>query len=403
MHYALVLLFLQRESTEMTYTIRGNKIVTPDAVINGLLILEEGKIAEIIPGASNRSVDNDFGDAWILPGFIDPHLHGLLHFNVGDASAIEGIALAQPRFGTTSFLPTATAMTEEGFIETGRQAGTAAEKTAKKGARILGLHLEGPFLNPKAAGAIAEETRRPVNLQEAKHLLDELGDLLRLMTCSPELENGTGLIALLKQNDVVASLGHSIAAADTLDDYVKAGLSYVTHLFNAFPVSGEAEPGVLESGLIEHILAHDALYCEIICDLQHVAREWIIIAGRVLKPDRFIAISDSLCGAGLESGRFSFADGSRYHLVDGVARLVEDNRLAGSTLTMNKAFINLLSCGISPDLAGRFTSLNAAKALHLNDDLGSLEAGKYADIAVLDQKGNCLATFIDGSLVFVKG
>ncbi|MBD3385054.1 N-acetylglucosamine-6-phosphate deacetylase [candidate division KSB1 bacterium] len=387
----------------MAYTIRGNKIVAPDAVINGLLILEEGKIAEIIPGVTNYSIDYDFGDAWILPGFIDPHLHGLLQFNVGEASAIEEIALAQPCFGTTSFLPTATAMTDEEFIESGRQARTAAAKTANSGARILGLHLEGPFLNPEAAGAIAEETRRPVNLQEAKHLVDELGDVLKLMTLSPELENGAGLIALLKQNGVVVSLGHSIAAADSLDDYINAGLSYVTHLFNAFPLSGEAEPGVLESGLIEHILASDQLCCEIICDLQHVAREWIIIAGRVLEPDRFIAITDSLCGAGLESGRFDFADGSRYHLVDGVARLEQDNRLAGSTLTMNKAFVNLLSCGISPALASRFTSLNAAKVLQLDSELGSLETGKCADIAVLDQLGNCLATFIDGALVFFKG
>ncbi|MBN1542388.1 amidohydrolase family protein [candidate division KSB1 bacterium] len=380
------------------------RIVTPDHIIDGRLRLDRGRIDSIDTRTRSMEKCTDFGQAWILPGFIDPHSHGLGSFEPLDVSGLVGMAQLETHYGVTAFLPTGAAMSVEQYIDLGRNARKAEKEVFGRGAKIAGVHLEGPFINPKSSGAMDVSTRRPIDLAEAELYIREIGPILKILTFSPELPGGLELIHLLRRHGIVPSLGHSIAAGEQLASFVKAGLRHVVHLFNAFQPSGLKEPGVFRAGLVERILVNDALTCEVICDLQHVAPEIVILAARVLGAHRFIAITDSLTGAGEPDGLYAFPNGGAYQIAGGVARLAggsQDGALAGSMLTMNRAFYNLVyGCGIDPILAARFTSTNAAHVLKMDLETGSIEPGKRADLAVVDSSGECLATVIDGELIY---
>jgi len=382
-------------------TIQG-RIVTPTEIFHGWMQIENGRIQQITPEPPESPAQFDFGDALVLPGFIDLHTHGLGEFEPLDAAGIAGMARLEPWYGTTGFLPTGAAMSTEQYIALGQNARTAQKRVQGHGAKIFGVHLEGPFINPQSSGAMDPSTRRPITLTEARMYVEALGDGLKILTFSPELDGGLELLHYLKTNGVTAALGHSVAEGERMAEFVTAGLRHVVHLLNAFVPSGEKEPGVLKAGLIEHILL-SPVTCELICDLQHVAPEWIKLAAKILGPDRFVAITDSLYGAGQPDGIYAFPNGGKYRVAGGVARLVEGRYagcLAGSVLTMNRAFGNLIGCGIDPVLAAKFTATNAARVIGIEAETGSIAPGKWADLTVLDFNFQCLATFINGEIVY---
>ncbi|NLE40147.1 MAG: N-acetylglucosamine-6-phosphate deacetylase, partial [Pirellulaceae bacterium] len=159
-----------------------------------------------------------------------------------------------------------------------------------------------------------------------------------------------------------------------------------------------------KKGLLDAILASDRLDAEVVCDLVHVRREHLRLAIDRFGPDRLIGITDSLQGAGLEPGEFPMTDGRMMTTRDGAARLVANGTLVGSVITMNRAFANLVeACGVDPADAARFTSTNPARAMGVGHELGSLEVGKKANLAVLDKKYECVATYIAGRKVYEKG
>lgn len=382
-------------------TIKG-RIVTPSEIFHGWVQIEKGRIQQITAEPPESSEQYDFGAALVLPGFIDLHTHGLGEFEPLDTDGIAGMARLEPRYGTTGFLPTGAAMSPEQYVALGQNARAAQKLVQGCGAKIYGVHLEGPFINPKSSGAMDSSTRRPISLAEARMYVDSLGDWLKILTFSPELEGGLELLHYLKTSGVTAALGHSVAEGERMAEFVAAGLRHVVHLLNAFVPSGEKEPGVLKAGLIEHILL-SPVTCELICDLQHVTPEWIKLAAKILGPDRFVAITDSLYGAGQADGIYAFPNGGKYRIAGGVARLVEGpyaSCLAGSVLTMNRAFGNLIGCGIDPVLAARFTATNAARVINIEAETGSITPGKWADLAVLDSQFRCLATFVNGEIIY---
>ena len=387
------------------FSIKG-RIVTPSDVVDGYLMINGGKIDAIRSATPDYEKVYDFSGAYVLPGFIDLHTHGIGNYEPLDKGNLLGMAQLKARYGTTSFLPTGAAMTTGQYINMGASAREAVVDIDGTGAKIPGVHLEGPYINPKSSGAMAQSTRRPITVEETRKYIEQIGDTLKLMTFSPELEGGIELIEYLTRNGVVAALGHSVAEGCQLREFVNAGLSHVAHMYNAFVPSGEKEPGVLNAGLLEQILLNEALTCEFICDMQHVSPEYIVIASRLLGDDRFVAITDSVYGAGREDGMYAFPNGTRYRIADGVARLHGGELsgcLAGSVLTMNRAFANLVErCGINPVTAAKYTSTNAARVIGVEDETGSIERGKCADIAVLDDACHCVATFINGTPVYVK-
>ena len=382
-------------------SIKG-KIVTPLAVQTGIINIDDGKIVDISQEKPKSAEVHDFGNSLVVPGFVNLHVHGFGDSEASDKANIIEMAKLQTMFGTTAFLPTAAAMTTEGYISMGKDARLAAEELNGKAAKIPGVHLEGPYIHPEADGAMAVSTRRPFSLSETQAYIDGIGDFFKLMTLSPEMEGGIETIKLLTANGVVVSIGHTLAKPEELSAFVEAGLTHVCHLFDSFAqTTEEIEPGVYPVGLIEAILANDNLTCEIISDMYHVASDYMKIASKILAPDRFVVITDSLRGAGLTGQTFQFADGTKYLVGDKVARTIHDNCFAGSVLTMDKAFANLIKHNLAdPVLAAKFTATNPARVIGLDVETGSIEPGKCADIAVLDNDYKCIATFVDGNLVY---
>ncbi len=379
--------------------IRG-RLVLAQGIVDGSLEVDEGRIARIEPGATGPA-EHDFDACLILPGFIDVHMHGLGGHDTLETEDLVGIAGMQPRFGTTGFLPAAASLSTERYLAFGRHVVAAQREAGADAASILGAHFEGPFVNPAAKGGMDEAFLRPVDLDECRRYLEEVGKAIKMMTVAPELPGGLGLIRLLRRGDVVVSIGHSRATRQELDQAVRAGLSQVCHLFNGFERDGKDSRWPWKRGLLDAILRSDRLDAEVVCDMVHVAPEHVRLAIERFGPDRFIAITDSLQGAALAPGEYSMVDGRMFSTRDGSARLVSDGTLVGSIMTMDRVLANLIrQCGVDPVLAARFTSTNPARAMGVDDRLGSLEVGKTANLAVLDEDYRCVATFVEGRKVY---
>jgi len=381
-------------------TVKG-RIVTPTGVIDGCVALAGGRIVDVGPEARGGGEAYDFGPSLVVPGFIDVHMHGLGRHDVFEAADLVEVARLQATFGTTGFLPSVASLSMERYLEFGQNVRKAREAAGPEAARILGAHFEGPFINPEAKAGMDAAYLRPVDLGECQTYLDEAGDVLKLMTLSPELPGAVELIKLLRKQGVVASLGHSRAGKRELEAAMQAGLNHVCHLFNAFEHAPMHAGWQHPPNLAISILAGDRLNCEVVCDMFHVVPEYVRLAAKALGPDRFLAITDSLPGAGLEPGEYTMIDGREFTTREGVARLTSDGTVVGSVITLNRGFANLIQrCGIDPVTAARYTSTNAARALGLAERLGSIESGKQADLAVLDADYRCVATFLAGQMVY---
>jgi len=377
------------------------RIVTRTEVFCGSVLIENGRIVDIGAGLTNRGGVYDFGESLVVPGFIDVHMHGLGEFGVFSMAELTEVARMETEFGTTGFLPSAASLTEEQYLQFGGNVREAQKLTEGKTSRIIGAHFEGPFINPERKGGMDAAFLRRMDVEECRRYIENAGDVLKVMTLSPELNGSEEVIKLLHEHNVVVSLGHSRATEADINRAIECGLSQVCHLFNTFMRVSEIEAGRLEQGLIECVLIGGELNCEVTCDLHHVSSEYIKLAAKMLGPERFIAITDSLPGAGLGSGEYNMVDGRKFVIQDGTARLASDGTLVGSILTMNKAFGNLVEkCDIELVDAVKFTSSNPARAMGLEKDCGAIETGRCADIAVLDAYYNCIATFVGGQMVY---
>jgi len=380
-------------------SIKG-KIVTPRGVIDGCVAFENGRITQVAERVSGAGKEYDFGGMLVVPGFYDIHQHGLGEYEMFETSDVIEAGKMQLGFGTTAFLPSMASLTVERYIEFGHNIRQAQKEAKDDCARILGAHYEGPFINAEHKGGMNADYLRPMNLQETQRYLDEAGGIMKMMTLSPELQGSEEVIKLLKKNGVVVSMGHTAATPEDVKKAIRAGVSEVCHLYNTFDLPKESEPGIWGTGLVSSILASDELNCEVICDMYHVPVDWVKFTANALAPDRFIAITDALQGAGLPLGEYML-DGREFTTREGVGKLVSNGTVVGSIITMNKAFANLIErCGIDIALASRFTSTNQARVMGMGDVAGSIEVGKLADIAVLDGEYNCVATFVEGKKVY---
>ena len=384
----------------MSFSLYG-KIVTPDKVKNGNVFIDAGRIAGIEFTDSSVGADHIFSNAYILPGFIDIHMHGQGDHGIFNVEDLVGIAKNQLQFGTTGFLPSAASLTEEKYIEFASNVKIAQSEVPQTSGRIFGAHFEGPFINPLRKGGMDADFLRLPDVSECKRYIDAAGDVIKIMTLSPELEGSNTIISLLKESKIVASLGHSSAIKEDLEEAVQAGLSHICHLFNTFEKEKNKDGWQWRPGLLEAILNNDAVTVELICDMKHVLPEYIKLAIRACGDDRIVTITDSMQGAGFNPGKYTMTDGREYSTFDGIGKLTSDGTIVGSVLTMDKAFANLVNiCGLEIERVSRFTSANPAKVLGVDKDFGTIEIGKYADLAVLDFDLNCIATFIEGRKEF---
>lgn len=376
------------------------------------LLVEGGRIRERLHEAGGASVADaervDLGGALLAPGFLDLHLHGEPIFARDDAirDAVAHLAASCLRHGTTGFLLTTVAWERERLTRFVTQAVRSMTQGERSGASaaLLGLHLEGPWISAAAAGAQPAAAIRPYRDPEGRDLLDRAEGAVRMVTLAPEAEGAARLLDELARRGAIAAAGHTLASAAALTQAVDAGLTHVTHLFNAMGRLHHREPGVAG-----HALADDRLTCDLICDGAHVSPELVRVAARA-KGERLVLISDRVEPPAPAPGPAFAEPGATSTLPDfgagpvrddGTALRLPDGTLAGSTLTLDRALRNASAwAGLALHEAVAACTLRPARLLGLEGERGTLRPGARADFAVLDDRGALLETWLGGEAVY---
>jgi N-acetylglucosamine-6-phosphate deacetylase len=372
-------------------------LITPGADPNPGWLLTAGKTIHSL--GSGQAPDFDQGSIIriidchgmaLLPGFIDLHVHGAAGHEVMDASPekLADMARFYARHGVTGFLATTWTAGHFETLNALRAVSVQMGQQADNEARILGVHLEGPYLNPARCGAQDVRHIRLADQSEACDLLDS--QLVRRLALAPEFPENLWLVDECVRRGVTVSAGHSDATFEQMQIAVEHGLSQVTHTFNAMRPFNHRQPGVVGAALLL-----PELTCELICDLVHVHPAAVRLLVQAKSPDRILLITDAVRPTGLPEGKYTI-DERTVQVQAGAVRL-SDGTLAGSVLTMERALQNFLSVtGLSLESAWQVTSLNAARAIGLADHKGSLEPGKDADLVMLSPTFDVLTTVVEG-------
>jgi N-acetylglucosamine-6-phosphate deacetylase len=339
----------------------------------------------------------DLGDRWLVPGFIDVHVHGGggAQFNTRDVDEVVSVARFHARHGTTAMLATTVAAGVDELVSALRTISSAMAVAVAEGASLLGAHLEGPFLSPARPGAMDPNSFLAVDDRVVERLLGAGEGRVRLMTMAPELPGALALIERLVASGVVCSLGHSDATYDQARAAAAAGARSATHVFNAMPPLHHRAPG-----LVGAVLDLAELDSELICDGIHVDPVAMRLVCRAKGLEGFHLVTDAMQAAGMPDGQYLLG-GRRVRVSEGRAALADGDSLAGSTLTMDAAVANAVRwLGLSVEEAVGAASRGPARLLGLADRKGSIAAGMDADVVVLDDALSARGTMVGGQWVY---
>lgn len=342
---------------------------------------------------SGRTV-YDFGSAYICPGFIDLHVHGAggSDFMDGNFEALERISRTLAQGGTTSFLATTMSASREHLVGVIENAGDYWCKQLV-GARMIGIHLEGPFLNPSRRGAQKDEHIRCPDMGEVQEYLKAGNGLIKMMTIAPELPGALEVIKYLKSQGIIVSLGHSEAAYEQIVEACAAGLQHVTHTFNAMAGLHHRDVGTAGA-----VLCLNQLTADFIPDGIHVHPEIIKILIKAKGFNNVIAVTDCIRAGQMEDGTYELG-GQKVTVKKGIS-VLENGTISGSVISMNQAVERLVhQVGIPLNESVKMASKNPADLLGLHNK-GCLDKGMDADITVLDKDFNVLMTMLEGRVIF---
>ena len=385
--------------------LKGIEVYSEGKIIkNGFIKIKGQKVSEI--GSIEMLANEDKFEIIqvpvhfkAIPGFIDVHIHGVNGADTMDATeeALDTIVSALPKEGTTSFL--ATTITQErkqiekALINTGKY---IKQQPSKGKAEILGIHLEGPFVNTKRAGAQPMKHIIDPNLALFKIWQSLSNGNIKLVTLAPERPGGLEMIRYLTENGIIASIGHSDATYNEVTEAINAGANHITHLYNQMRGLHHREPGVVGAAFLR-----DELKAEIIVDGVHVRPEAAVLAYKQKQSDGIILITDSIRAKCLKDGKYDLG-GQEVTVQDGKA-VLSDGTLAGSILRFAQAVQNIVHfTGCSLEDAIKMSSINPAKQLNIYDRKGSIAKGKDADIVILDENLEVVMTFCRGELAYRK-
>ncbi len=364
------------------------KVVLENGIIDNGYVVFDNVIREIGSGEcphADEVIDAD--GKYLFAGLVDLHVHGYKGDDVSDCN-VEGlnrIKCALAKNGVTSFCPTTMTMSLQNL-----QQAIDCVKTAKNndvdGAKIVGVNVEGPFINPIKKGAQSAEFICAPNAEFVLANKDEIS----LVTVAPEMDGGFEFVnEVSKNSDVVVSMGHTNANYHEASEAIKLGASHVTHLFNAMPPLNHREIGVVGA-----VLENEEVSCELIADTFHVS-EHLYKTLLKQKGDKLILITDCMRAGGMEEGEYTL--GGQKVIVKGVECRLTDGTIAGSILTLNKAVYNFAKCANVPLCQSvKHASLYPAQVLGIDDMRGSIAVGKCADMFVADSEMSVIATFVDG-------
>lgn len=377
-----------------TAIINGFLVLEQEVLPHAALLVEQGRIAGIgtaeAVSAEIRDTDRivDAQGGYIFPGFIDLHVHGAVGFHIRDEhrDALDAICAFHARHGTTSLLLTTTTMARETLLAVLRRLAGYMDgqgASAPNGARVSGIHLEGPFLSREFAGAQEKEAIQRLSTESLLEYVDAASGRIRLVTLAPELPGAEQAIACLTERRIVVSAGHSGATYEQMMQAVEWGVTHVTHCYNGMRGFRHREPGLLAAAWLD-----DRVTAEYIADGIHSHPA----AGRLLIRQkgcsRVALITDAVRQAGLQEGSVLNAEG----------------KLAGSTLTMAKAVRNAVKqLGVGLCEAARMASLTPARVLGAERAKGSIALGKEADLVVMDEHFQVKQTMIQGHVVYRDG
>jgi len=395
--------------------LRGASLVLADRMVGpGTLVVDHGDIVDVRPDEAGTGPDvRDLHGCWIVPGFIDVHVHGVeSHDTLDPGAPIETIARRLPRYGVTGFCPTTVACSPSDLDKVCGAIRRLRATPPAGAARVLPAHLESNFISPEfrgaqpltclrlppAAGHAAEggEAGGAYSGADVRAAIGKWEAEVGIVTLAPELDGATALVRDLVSHGHRVSLGHSGAGFEAAQAGIDAGARHATHLFNRMPPLHHREPG-----LVGAVLSRDEVSAEIVCDGYHVHPAMVRSAIAAKTPARTMAITDGTGGSGLPVGSHASLGGRRITVRE--AAFLDDGTLAGSVLTMDRAFRFLArNLGLPLVDVARMCATTPADALGLERQ-GRIAPGMLADFVVLDGDLRVRETWVGGERVFAAG
>ena len=376
--------------------IRDARIVLPDRIVeDGTILIEGEHIGSVGEGPTELRADVETLSArglTVLPGFIDVHIHGAVGVDVMEASAdgLNEISAYLATQGVTGWLATLVPGSDENYASVSAAVGKSMNHS--EGARVLGIHYEGPYVNSAQCGALHTEFFKTYTSPQDLDSLPVPDNAVRMITMAPEVGGGVELIRELKRRGWVISIGHTRADLNLLDDACAAGARHMTHFMNAMAPLHHRRPGPIAWGL-----SRDDVTVDMIADGIHLDPFMLRLLVKFKGANNISLISDAIAAAGKGDGDYQ---------IWGETITVKNRRtanaagsIAGSVISMLDAVTLLHSLGVSYTDLAQMASSNPAKLLGLDHDCGSIEVGKRADLVALDQHGQVKLTLIGGRSV----
>lgn len=383
--------------------IKNGAVVLPNAILkNDSITIDGEKISAVGENQPQDCVVMDACGGYILPGFIDLHVHGGGGYDFMDAdeNAVCGVAKAHCKHGTTGLYATTMTCPDELLIEA-IQAYKKAKQTQYDGAELLGLHIEGPFFSMAGKGAQPISEQRYPTRDVLENLIAIGEGHIKRWDEAPELDGTEVFAAVMHENGIMPSVAHTNGVADDAHKAFALGFPHVTHFYSA-TTTGRKINGIVYSGVNEATYITDSVTIELIADGKHIPKEHMLLAYKVKGADKTALVTDAMRAAGTDdkTSILGGKDGGVPVVIkDGVAQLVDLSSYAGSIGTMDNALrVAHLHYGIPLIDTVKMLSLTPAKIMKIDKEKGSIERGKDADIVVMDKDFNVKKVFVKGKL-----